>query len=164
MPSTYTPIVSTTVGSTTGTVSFTSISAVYTDIVVVVNATASGNFGLWYRVNNDSSTNYSYVEMLGNGSIVATAAGSSETRGLAANNVDATISTNIIQFMNYSNTTTHKIVLSRGSAPSQTSNAIVSTWASTPAINRIDFAVGGSFPSGDFVVGATITLYGIKAA
>jgi hypothetical protein len=165
MAITYEPIATTTLGSAAGTVSFTSISAAYTDIFVVINATTvSSSYGLWYRVNNDSGNNYSYTMLYGNGTSALSTRESSISRALGANDVSTTISTNTIHFMNYSNTTTYKTAISRGSSSSESVQAIVSLWRSTSAINRIDFAPGASFPTGQFASGSTFTLYGIKAA
>ena len=164
--STYTPIATTTVsGTSTGLVSFTSIPSTYTDIVVVSNAaTTASTYGFWFRVNNDSTNNYSNTYLIGNGSAASSARESSYSLGAAGTDVSTTQGTYITQFMNYANTTTYKTTLSRSNVTSDRVAAIVSLWRSTSAINRIDFAVGASFPSGFFAAGSTFTLYGIAAA
>lgn len=163
--STYTPIATTTLGSATGTVSFTSISSAYTDIVAVINAsTVSSNYGLWYRLNNDSGTNYSQTYLTGNGTAASSSREISSAQGISGSNISTTIGTFIVHFMNYANTTTYKTQLGRTNDASAVAAATVSLWRSTAAINRIDFAVGASFPSGQFATGSTFTLYGIAAA
>lgn len=165
MPATYEPIATTTLSSAAGTVSFTSISAAYTDIIAVINGEAvSGNYGLWYRINNDSGTNYSNTYLLGNGTSASSSRDTSQTQGIASNNISTTRGTTIVHFMNYSNTTTYKTQLGRTNDSSQNAGATVSLWRSTAAINRIDFAVGASFPTGQFASGSTFSLYGIKSA
>jgi hypothetical protein len=163
---TYEPIATTTIsGTSTGTVSFTSISSSYTDIVAIINgATTSGTYGLWYRFNNDSGSNYSQTYLFGNGTSAASGRESNYTTGSAGLNISTTFGIYIVNFMNYANTTTYKTALSRGNSTSDLVDTAVSLWRSTSAINRIDFAVGASFPSGNFASGSTITLYGIKAA
>ena len=66
----------------------------------------------------------------------------------------------IVQFQNYSNTTTYKTVLSRGNNASNLVEAFVGLWRSTSAITAIDIKT----QSGNFSIGSTFTLYGIKAA
>jgi len=162
---TYEPIATTTLGSATGTVSFTSISSAYTDIIAVINAsTVSSNYGLWYRVNNDSGTNYSQTYLTGNGTTAASSRELNSAQGIASSDISTTRGTTIVHFMNYSNTTTYKTQLGRTNDTSLTVGTTVSLWRSTAAINRIDFAVGASFPSGQFASGSTFTLYGIASA
>jgi hypothetical protein len=70
-------------------------------------------------------------------------------------------STNIIQVMNYSNTTTNKTVLARAGIAGDRTRAIVNLWRSTSAITSILIINNGSV---NFVAGSTFTLYGIKVA
>jgi hypothetical protein len=69
-----------------------------------------------------------------------------------------------LQFMNYSNTTTFKTMLARGSAADSTSGQAVSAWAnlwrSTSAINQIRVNPGTQ----TWAIGSTFTLYGVKSA
>jgi hypothetical protein len=68
----------------------------------------------------------------------------------------------LLQFMNYSNATTYKTVLSRSNvAASASVSANVGLWRNTAAITSIKLYV---YPSYNFVAGSTFTLYGIKAA
>ena len=161
MAITYEPIATTTLGSAAGTVSFTSISAAYTDIIAVINgATVSGDYGLWYRINNDSGTNYSNTYLLGNGTSASSSRDTSQTQGIAGNNISTTRGTTIVHFMNYSNTTTYKTIINRGNEASATAIALVNLWRSTSAINSINIEQPGG---GNFAAGSSFTLYGIKA-
>jgi len=164
MPATYDSIASTTLGSSTGTVSFSSIVGTYTDLAVVITGTASANYGLWFRVNDDSGTNYSYTGLYGTGSSTVSDRASNNSFGFIAGNISTSQSISITHFLNYSNTTTNKTVISRGNDSAQGVNAGVSLWRSTSAINKITFAPGTSFPTGTFASGTTFTLFGIKAA
>lgn len=168
MPATYEPIATNTLTTNTATVTFSSISASYTDLVLVSNvgATAAGA-SVFIRFNSDTGTNYSYTEMYGDGTTAASARASSlgYSQPSAYIGVDTPITTVIItNIQNYSNTTTNKTFLSRanrasaGSAPG--TEALVGLWRSTAAINTIAL----SLFSGSFVTGSTFTLYGIKAA
>ena len=58
---TYTQIATTTLGSSQSTITFSSISGAYTDLVLVVTAKVSSATDLWVRANSDSGSNYSYL-------------------------------------------------------------------------------------------------------
>jgi hypothetical protein len=158
MAITYEPIATTTVSTAVATVTFSSISGTYTDLVLVFNGTTTAdnqNFGL--RYNNDSSALYSYTMVYGDGSSASSYRTTNDTLSYLGNTGTAN-STTIAQIMNYANTTTYKTALSR----TQNSNyvlAYVTMWRSTAAINRIDAISTSTFASG-----STFTLYGIKSA
>jgi len=69
--STYTPIATQILSSTTASVTFGSIPTFYTDLVLVING--GHNSGLGYGINiqfnNDTGSNYSSTVIRGNGSI-----------------------------------------------------------------------------------------------
>lgn len=160
MPSTYTPIATSTLGSSSTTVTFSSIPATYTDLVLVVVASNSVNdSGLQVRFNGDSGTNYSDTSMYGNGSGSFSFRTSNQT-GAFIGRTDTGISNNIANIQNYSNTTTYKTVISRGNDGTM-AIACVGMWRSTAAINSVTVLDqnGRSFPTG-----STFTLYGVKSA
>ena len=160
MPATYEPIATTTVGSATATVTFSSVSSSYTDIVIIFNgAITTGLEAFGIRANNDSGANYSRVVLAGNGSTASSFTETNATNsGMGIIHTDN--SSTIIHIQNYSNATTYKTFLSRGNAPSSTSRISVGLWRNTSAINRLDFVANSS----TFIAGSTFTLYGIKAA
>lgn len=169
MPSTYTPIVTTTLSSSVNSYTFTSIPGTYTDLVIIANFTGSGSGNnLMMQVGNgsvDTGSNYSGTGMYGNGSSTASWRQSSVTAiqatyaiGLEATNVST------ISLMNYANTTTSKTILNRSGGLSGTYNgteATVSLWRSTSAINTIKLY---GLNSATITAGSTFTLYGIQAA
>jgi hypothetical protein len=163
---TYEPIATTTLGSAQATVTFSTISGSYTDLVLVCNiAQAAGNNSLRFRINNDTGSNYSVTHLYGNGTSGLSSRDSNATSGTCYASGSTTFETNyIIQFMNYSNATTFKTVLSRGNRASAETAADVNLYRSTSALTRIDLAMGGSFPTNNFATGSTFTLYGIAAA
>jgi len=59
MPATYEPIATTTLGSAAATITFSSIPATYTDLVIVFAGTATANLNPLMSFNSDSGTNYS---------------------------------------------------------------------------------------------------------
>lgn len=165
MATTYTPIATNTVsGSSTTTVTFSSISSAYTDLILVMqiaDTTANANAGI--VLNSDTGTNYSRTQILGNG----TTATSSRTASMAYLGITPTIGTStnfetniILHFMNYSNTTTYKTVLARGNQPSVATIAQALLWRSTAAITRMDINDLGTA----WKAGSTFTLYGIRSA
>jgi len=159
MPSTYTPIATTTLGSSQATVTFSSFSG-YTDLILVAAGTCSAGSYFTLRFNSDTGTNYSVTELAGDGS------NASSSRITSANymyiGAIRTTQTNIItQIQNYSNSTTNKTVLSRTNQAGTETKAVVGLWRSTSAITSMDIGTGGA---NTFQTGTTFTLYGIKAA
>jgi hypothetical protein len=163
--STYTPIATTTLGSNTQYVTFSSISGSYTDLILVVSAAGVSAQDMYGRVNGDSGTNYSRTNVYGNGSAAGSVRVSNETSMMLDyyGNPNTTLgnSVQIINFMNYSNTTTYKTVLIRSSSTSGT-DAIINLWRSTAAITSIQLNVANG--AVNFATGSTFTLYGITAA
>ena len=166
MPATYNTIATTTLTGSTATVTFSSIPSTYTDLIIVANVIqAAGNNSIRYRFNNDSGANYSTTYLLGNGSTATSGRDTSMSSAYEITTGSTTLETlYIIQVMNYSNTTTNKTSISRGNRASAEVSSTVSLWQSTAAIDRIDIAMGGSFPTNNMAANTTISIYGIKAA
>jgi hypothetical protein len=163
MPATYEPIATQTVsGSSTGTVTFTSIPSTYTDIVVMINAGyLSDSRDVTWTVNNDGGSNYSQTTLQGDGSSATSSRNTSVVKFYSNCLTHPNYGVGIIHLMNYANTTTFKTALSRSGTTVNVVQAGVHLWRSTAAINRLDF-----FPnvSGNFLSGSTFTLYGILKA
>lgn len=170
MPSTYEPIATTTLGSTASTVTFSSIPSTYTDLVLIaIPAITFGNDNLRLRVGNgsvDSGSNYSFTALTGNGSTAVSDRQANETSMLTDYNgfMQNTVGNcnKVISFQNYSNTTTYKTALIRSNNAPTGTDALVTLWRSTAAINIITLIIAGGASS--FLAGSTFTLYGIKAA
>ena len=165
MPVTYEKIATNTLGSAAASVTFSSISSAYTDIVVVVQAAVTtGSVALRMQFNSDTGANYSSTWLTGNG----TAASSSRSTGNTYMKIDENTGMNttlgqglnLINVMNYANATTYKTVLTRPNRADLGVDAFVGLWRSTAAINAITLLTSSS----TFVAGSTFTLYGIKAA
>jgi hypothetical protein len=166
MPSTYEKIQSTTLGAPAASVTFSTIPATYTDLVLITNlrystGTPSGND--FIRLNSDSATNYSRTFLQGNGSAASSGRGSNEDgmRFLGSTSTANVFTSNITQIQNYSNSTTYKTALNRWSNAGDFALAFVSLWRSTAAVTTIDVLASGTT---QFAIGCTFTLYGIKAA
>ena len=163
MASTYTPIATYTVSSAQSSYTFSSIAGTYTDIILVFNGTcATGTTSMNITVNSDTGSNYSMTRLYGNGT-TAYSERQSNVASMIVGIVGTTQSMNIVQFQNYSNTTTYKTVLSRQSVPSDPDIAVaagVGLWRNTAAITSMTITA----PPRNFQTGSTFTLYGIEAA
>ena len=163
--STYTPIATTTVsGGSTSEVEFASISGSYTDLIIVGNLGAATNSYTSARFNSDTGSNYSNTELYGNGSSAGSDRNSNKSIADFAFNVQNQSGVNgnfIAQIMNYSNSTTYKTVLNRGSQASSDVIAQVGLWRSTAAITSVTLLNSGAV---NFSSNSTFTLYGIAAA
>jgi hypothetical protein len=161
MPATYESIATTTLGSATATVTFSSIPATYTDLVLIFrgNNSSAGNRAGTIIFNSDSGANYSGTQLQGDGSAAASSRDSNSSVGYFANVLNDN-STAIIQIQNYSNTTTNKTFLGRGNNPSTVVQARVGLWRNTAAINSFTLGLNAD----NYATGSTFTLYGIKAA
>jgi hypothetical protein len=164
--STYTPLATSTLGSPAASVTFSSISGAYTDLVLVVASTRDTISNSYFQVGNgsiDTGSNYSTTYLYGNGTTAASARQSNSSNGVlldAVGNTQTEQSTWILQIQNYANTTTYKTILNRRSRASDEAFACVGLWRSTSAINTVKFYPSG----GNLSTGSTFTLYGIAAA
>lgn len=165
---TYEPIATTTLTSASSSVTFGSIPQTYTDLILVnYFATTTINEDAYVQFNSDTASNYSRTHVRGNGSSANSGRASSQTYCLIdLDSSGSTLNTGlqtVTHFMNYSNATTFKTLISRSGTlgGSYTGTTLLSgLWRSTAAITSI--LVGCT--TNTFVSGSTFTLYGIKAA
>jgi hypothetical protein len=171
MASTYEPIATNTLGSNATSVTFSSITGTYTDLILITSAptVGGGNNSRGYRfeLNSDTGTNYSQTWLSNSTTTPTSSRESSQTRGRIGGISESAsdVTTVITTFLNYSNTTTFKTVLSRSSNLNTNGDtnvfAGVSLYRSTSAITAIKLTMSDN---SNFVTGSTFTLYGIKAA
>jgi len=168
MPSTYTPIATTTASGSSGTVTFSSIPSTYTDLILVmqIGYNSGTNYAI-VRANGDSdgNSNYGNTYLTGNGS----AASSGRNGGLSgfyssfATIGDTTLNLiTTMQIFNYTNSTTYKTALTRANIASGGTEAIVACRRTdTNAITSLEIKAssGATYKSG-----STFTLYGVKSA
>lgn len=159
MASTYEPIATYTVsGSSTNSITFSSIPSTYTDLVLIFSGRLSSSLeNMLITINSDTGSNYSNTYMQ---RTTTTSSGRNTNQTIwysGAINTEECVST--YYFFNYANTTTYKTAIHRMS----NTNLVVSTecalWRSTSAISTIKISNSATYTSG-----ATATLYGIKAA
>jgi len=156
---------SVTLSSAASSVTFSSIPATFTDLVLVINGGGSANINVSMQFNGDTASNYSITAVAGDGSSASSTRRTSQTAmRLDENSYTGTTlaaSNLIVSIMNYANTTTFKTVLSRSNNAAVGTSAIVGLWRKTPeAINQVVInAIGGNW-----ITGSTFNLYGIAAA
>jgi hypothetical protein len=157
MALTYEKIATTTVGTATPSVTFSSIPQTYTDLIVVGQGSAAAD--ILIRFNGDSSALYSYTRMYGNGTTASSDRATGQTSYFVT--IGGFSDANFIfQLNNYSNATTFKTGLSRNNYASAFVGLVCGLYRSTTAITSILLQSNSS----NISVGSTFTLYGIKSA
>lgn len=160
---TYTPIATVTLGSATGSYTFSSIPNTYTDLVLIISTNSSlSNLNL--RLNSDANTLYSDTIIYNSGNTGTSARDTGQA--VIYGTVTSGTPLQIWSIMNYANTSVYKTVLVRNNdgystgGYSNTVSASAGLYRSTNAINAVNLVPG----SGNLPAGLTATLYGIKAA
>lgn len=162
MALTYEPIATTTLSGSQSTIDFTSISASYTDLKLVVVPITSTAATLRIGFNSDTGTNYSRTQMDGDGT-TATSGRSTSANNIALGLTSATIpvlqTVDIFSYAGSTNKTTLGFFANdyNGSGNVRVN---VGLWRSTSAITAINLTLN----TGSFSAGTTATLYGITAA
>jgi hypothetical protein len=156
-------------GSAATSITFSSIVSSYTDLklVIVFKGAAGGPQGN-LTFNGDTSTNYSFTRLNGNG----TTANSGRQANIntiyygdyQAVGTSTTIpEMSVIDIFSYAGST-YKSILENSAANYNGSGGVcyqVGMWRSTAAITSINLVLQGGT---QFAAGTTATLYGIKAA
>jgi len=159
---TYVALATNTLGSAAASVTFSSISGSYTDLVLITNLqTSTGTYGSIY-FNGSNATNYGRTCIYGDGTSAVSFRDTSDTRINLFDGLPTTanqFSTGITSINNYSNSTTFKTVIARNNNASY-AEVSVGLWRSTAAITSITISAA----AGNFTTGSTFTLYGIAAA
>jgi hypothetical protein len=160
--------IATAVGTgSSSTITFSSISGTYTDLVLLCNVIVASSASVQIRFNSDTGSNYSYTVLDADGA-TASSARQTNTTGiqLAGWSSNLGSSTNpspiICNVNNYSNATTNKTALVRSTANGASTgsvDAFVGLWRNTAAINTISIV-----SSANFTTASTFTLFGIKSA
>lgn len=158
----YIAIASQTLNTTATSVSFSSITGIYRDLIISVDAGCTATAELNCQVNNDSGSNYSWVSGGTNGGVTIIGQSSGGLTSAMRFTERGTYTTSqlvqhIIQFFDYSQTDKAKTVLVRNSGSASGVGMLANRWASTSAITTITL-----YPnSGSFTAGSTFSLYGI---
>ena len=164
MAATYEPIASVTTSGSAATVTFDSIAGTWTDLICVMNLGIAANNGVSFKINNDTSANFSSTRLVGNGSTTASARRSSTATvyiaGDGISNTSPIEHVVVLQVMSYANTNVFKTWLNGEANAASGISRGVGLWRSTNAVTRLDFTAAST----TFTNGSTFSLYGIKAA
>jgi len=162
---TYEAIASTSVATSTATITFSSIPATYTDLVLIITGKTSAGADIWIRVNGDTGSNYSYAEIDSNGTTVSASKAANQSNGLLTDWWGTPANDNshicICQLNSYSSTVHHKTMISRANRAGSGLDFVQSKWSDTSAITSLTLRFSGGTT---FEVGTVASLYGIKAA
>lgn len=163
MPSAWTPLANTTLASATTSVTFSSISQSFRDLVLVIEGnpsnTASG-YSLAVRFNG-SATGYAYLSLSGNGSANSSVSYSNETSAYPAHQAVSGRFNSIVNILDYTATDKNKTMLSRYNQDGSVVSATMNRWNSTAAITSLAVTLQNS--SATFAAGTTFSLYGVSA-
>lgn len=163
--SAWTPLANITLGSNAATVTFSSISGSYRDLVLVAKAgMSSAGANLILRFNGDASGSYNWVLMSGSGSSTTYSSAAAQTGlNLNWNGTSGTPGSNFqrLDVMDYAQTNKHKTVLLRSDdvTSATTTEATVLRWAQTSAITQMTFAPN----TGLIAAGSSFALYGVSS-
>jgi len=155
---TYDLIASNVLTSSASSVTFSSISASYRDLVLVcqpIHATATSNLRLRF---NSSSTGYNFVIAIGDGSSAVSESGTGTEINLSpyAQITTSQDSLQIVQVMDYA-ADKHKTALVRANRAAGATEMQAHRWADTSAITSLELFAG----SGNLNTGSSFYLYGI---
>ena len=165
MPATYEPIATTTLGSATKNITFSSIPATYTDLRIVLVGTIQTAADYIEITFNGTTSGYSWTRLSGDGSTAASGRITSNTKWVpnlplgGSTTVPMLITTDIFSYAG----STFKTGLMETSADLNGSGIVirgVGLWRNTAAITSIKLEV----QTYNFNSGTTATLYGIKNA
>ena len=163
---TYEPIATTTLAAITTSFSFSSISSSYTDLKLVLTSQADSTTIFPYiRFNSDTGTNYSFTMLIGNGTAASSDRRSTIDRigvNFNAGSTSSQPTMSLIDIFSYAGSTNKTCLVTVSADQNGAGNVerYVGLWRNTSAINSITIATN----TGNFKVGTTATLYGIKAA
>lgn len=165
MPATYEPIATTTLASAANSITFSSITSAYTDLRLVLVATAATADFARLQINADTATNYSITNLYGEGaSAVSNRQSTQAFNSITPNDqISTTIPTMITaDFFSYAGST-NKTILYTNSSDRNGSGSVsrsVGLYRSTSAISSIKVYLA----TNNFAIGTTATLYGILKA
>ena len=165
MAVTYEPISTTTLGSASATITFSSIPATYTDLRIILTGTTStaGNIPK-LTFNGITTTTYSRTDLVGNGTTATSSTAATQAyiyTGVGAQFWTTTPAFNIIDIFSYAGSTNKTVLYSLNSDNNGSGQVDygVGLWRSTAALTSATLTVNSTFN-----IGTIATLYGIKAA
>ncbi len=163
MPSAITPLANVTLGSAVNSVTFSSISSAYRDLILVITG-GSGSFSSFEYRFNGSSSGYTWVGMEANGSTAAAASNTSTALDGNYNYWVEDIGTSNtvyeMQLLDYSATDKHKMAIYKVRAATTGVASYTGRWANTAAVTQVVVSRAGG---NTWRTGSTFALYGVSA-
>ena len=170
MANTYTLIQAQTLTTSAASVTFSSIPATYTDLVLRVSSrtdAATANDNLQVTFNSDSATNYSMTRLTGTGSAASSLNASAQifarvgwTDGNTATaSTFGSMEVYIPSYLVSQNKPFSSFAVSEQNATAANMDAIADLWRNTAAITSLNII---SNNSGNLLTGSSFYLYGIK--
>jgi hypothetical protein len=160
----FSSIASTTLGSATSTVTFSSIPTNFTHLQLRIYARGSTNDALYMRVNGDTTSTYTRHAMRGSGSSVSSFGNASvdssyigQIRATGTNSFGAYI----IDILDYKNTNKNKTIKIKAGYNNNSDGYIElnsSCYLATSAISSLSFFVGST---GGIETDSRFSLYGV---
>ena len=162
MATTYTLIASNTLSSSAASVTFSSIPATYTDLVVKFSVRTTDNDTMLIGLNN-VTTSFSSRVLEGNGASAASYSNSSSGRyiGYPIITTTSTFANGEIYIPSYTasqNKPFSAFTAAEANATTAYITAVADLWSNTSAINEVKFTTS----TYSFVSGSSFFLYGIK--
>lgn len=164
MATALTPLANLTLGSSAASVTFSSISGSYRDLLLVGQFSATASTSTAYIEFNGVANFCSSVTMAGNGTSIYSANNSGPDAQAALGQWTGTTNTSLnhalsVNFLDYAQTDKHKSVLYRNSASAAGAEAGCIRFASTSALSSFRIFLNSS----TFIAGSTFALYGVSA-
>ena len=160
MAATYEPIASTTLASSAASITFSGITADWTDLVCVIQGVAAGGSALSVRLNGDTGSNYSWTGLQGTGSAANSTRQSNHNWARVGSFTTGGPHMARFHIMSYANTNVYKTILSAGERHGTELWRIVGLWRNASAVTSVQVGLEASTLSS----GAIAALYGIQAA
>jgi len=166
LPTSYDSIATTTLGSSTASVTFSSIPATYTHLQIRANVLGpSGGYDFLCQINGDTATNYNFHYLAGTGAVAASGAGTTTAFINLANNFTqgTTIpGVAVVDILDYANTNKYKTTRALAGADANGSGWLQlgsGLWRNTAAITSITIYLASSQ---SFSTNSSFALYGLK--
>jgi len=165
IPTSFESIASATGTGSSGTITFSSIPSTYTSLQIrgLYGAASGSGYGLYIQLNGDSSSNYAYHALYGDGSTASAFGAATQTKMYASfGTVSSTVNgVTIIDLHDYTSTTRNKTVRffsGEDANGSGTVDLMSGLRVNTAAITSVTLVLEG----GLFSTSSQFALYGIK--
>lgn len=157
--SAITALANLTLGANAVSVTFSSISGSFRDLILVIQGSTTSGQNIFVRFNGDSTaTNYNIVSIAGLGSGTGSSQAANSNYLNYWSNFDTSQGNLIAQVMDYSATDKHKTYLSRQNTAAVGVEAIAGRWSNTAAVTTLAVLASTNFASG-----TSFALYGVSS-